>query len=80
MKAPRMQATIIRVQSGQVLMDVTYIDGFSTSPRTLRLMALEAYKSICPDADARCDYQIDGAWEIVTQSLPMQVLGNVIFE
>lgn len=75
-----MHATVIRVMDGQVQMGLVVLPGEATSPREARAMALQAYQSVYADTPARCDYQVDGTYEIVTESLPMTVLGAVVLE
>lgn len=77
-----MQATVIRVVDGQTQISLVASPVQTTrlTQREARAIAIQAYQSIYPDVPARCDYQVDGAWEIVSESLPMTVLGAVVLE
>jgi len=76
-------ATVIVVRYG--IPHVQYV-GMPTPPPTQinmngqRAYALEAFKQLYPDADARCDYHVNGAWEIISNTLPVNVLGVVLLE
>lgn len=73
-ETPMMNATILTIKHGIVDMQYVQVAGQND-----RHTALKAWQTLHDDA-SRCDYAVDGAWEIVTESLPMNVLGAVILE